>query len=311
MDENENLEETVQEPVVENVESVEETVQESTAAENVETNETTNTTTKNKGKSGLIILIAMIAIIALLLIFERNNNNSIKKLAGSYELVEMYDKGEDATESLKFLEDYGMTFSLNLNEDGTGEIDIMGEKKDLTFTESSIIIDGETQEFSVDDEKRIVIEGEDETKMIFAKKTSDNSNNSDNKEEKKSAISDLIGEEDEDSIVGKYKIVELSDNEGDMSSQLSQMEELGMTITMELKEDGTGEISVLGETMEFTYDDKYFISEGDKSEYTVDEEGKITMIDTEENGGTKMVFEKITEEAEDTIETEDAVENNN
>ena len=188
-----------------------------------------------------------------------------------------------------------MEIKLELREDGTGTINLMGEKSELTFNSFLMTMEGNPQTYSVDKDGRISMESSDGTKMVFARVE-------ENKvEEKTNTIVDSIEENEDTGIIGKYKIVEIRDSEGDMTSELEKMEELGLTIIMELKEGGTGTMNAFGDNMEFTYDDKYFIIDSDKSEYSVDSEGRITIQDSEENGGTTMVFEKTT----DDIETKD------
>ena len=154
-------------------------------------------------------------------------------------------------------------------------------------------MDGDSQTYTVDKDGRISMESSDGTKMVFAKKEENKV-----EENTKTNAINSIEEEDNSGIVGKYKVVEMRDSEEDLTSQIAQMEELGLTIIMELKEDGTGTINAFGDNMDFTYDDKYFMIEEDKSPYSVDSNGRITMQDAEEDGGTVMVFEKTTEDIE-------------
>ena len=62
------------------------------------------------------------------------------KMAGTWELTAMTSDGEDYYATLK---EYGITVVLQLNEDGTGYLDVGGEKEDITWSGSSITIDGE------------------------------------------------------------------------------------------------------------------------------------------------------------------------
>ncbi len=93
-------------------------------------------------------------------------------------------------------------------------------------------------------------------------------------------------------IAGKYKIIEMISNGENMNNQIEQMNNLGMYFTLELKDDGTGIINILGEEESLTYNDKTMIFDGDEQSYVIDEEGNIVL----ENDETKLVFSKMTEE---------------
>ena len=88
------------------------------------------------------------------------------------------------------------------------------------------------------------------------------------------------------SPVGKYVLTGMEEN-GEATSQedLDLLKSLGLTVTMEIKEDGTGSMDLFGEALEFTWDADNIILEGEKQAYTFDG-SKFTI----ENDGTKMEF---------------------
>ncbi|MBR3153156.1 MAG: hypothetical protein IKF52_06135 [Clostridia bacterium] len=89
-------------------------------------------------------------------------------------------------------------------------------------------------------------------------------------------------------VVGKYDLIEMS--EGDETyteSDLETLKTMGLSITMELKDDGTGVMTMYGEDEEFEYDEKNITVNGVKTEYKY-KDGKLTV----EEDDTKMVFEK-------------------
>ena len=98
----------------------------------------------------------------------KTEKKSVESLAGKYELVEMSSGsesyGKDELEALKTL---GYTIVLELNEDGTGALDMYGEKEDLTYDDSSITVDGVKTPYTRSGNK-ITFE-QDDTKMVFEK----------------------------------------------------------------------------------------------------------------------------------------------
>ncbi len=86
-------------------------------------------------------------------------------------------------------------------------------------------------------------------------------------------------------MVGKYELVEVSS--GSLTYSGDQLKTLGMEITMEIKKDKTGTMTMMGETQEFKIEGKDFVIGDDKAPYTFKDK-KITL----EQDGSKMVFEK-------------------
>lgn len=93
---------------------------------------------------------------------------------------------------------------------------------------------------------------------------------------------------DKKKMAGKYELVEMtSGSESYTKEDLESLKAYGFTITMELKDDGTGTMTTYGEEQKLTYDKDGITIDGDKASYTF-ENNKITV----ESDGTKMVFEK-------------------
>lgn len=84
---------------------------------------------------------------------------------------------------------------------------------------------------------------------------------------------------------GKYTLVSM-EAEG-MSFDEDTLKTLGMEITIEFKDDGTGSLDFMGETEEFTWKDGKMISDGE--ELSFDYSGNTVTI---EQDGAKMVFKK-------------------
>ena len=85
-------------------------------------------------------ILALTLVLVMVLALCACGNSS--KMAGTWELTAMTSDGEDYYATLK---EYGITVILQLNEDGTGYLDVGGEKEDITWSGSSITIDGEKE----------------------------------------------------------------------------------------------------------------------------------------------------------------------
>lgn len=90
------------------------------------------------------------------------------------------------------------------------------------------------------------------------------------------------------SIAGVYKVTSMTEDGEDYTELLSAM---GMTIYLDLEDDGTGTINMYGETMDVEWDDDEITIDGESQEYDYSK-GTITM----EEDGTSLVFEKLTKD---------------
>jgi len=96
----------------------------------------------------------------------------------------------------------------------------------------------------------------------------------------------------EKNIAGTYELVEMSDTTQIYSTEdLESLKKLGITLSMELREDRTGAIDLFGEAMELTYDSKNITVNDQPAPYTIYED-RITL----EKDGDKLVFQKVTTE---------------
>ena len=94
------------------------------------------------------------------------------------------------------------------------------------------------------------------------------------------------------SPVGTYKLVNMSDAEAeDYSDTIKTMEDLGLTITIEFKEDKTGVFTIYGVDTNFTWDDKA-ITVNDVSETYELKGDTLTLQESE----AKLIFERVVEE---------------
>ena len=83
---------------------------------------------------------------------------------GTWKLTGLFEGEEDYSAYLAML---GMDLTIVLNEDGTGTMEMMGEKIDITWADGKIMNEGESLSFSVDgDTLTISEEGE---RMVFTR----------------------------------------------------------------------------------------------------------------------------------------------
>ena len=89
-------------------------------------------------------------------------------LVGEYKLVELVDAaGEDSSTLIDHVREQGYEVSLSLNEDGTGTMVMFTSAHDLTWTDTEVVINGDTMNLAYD-QGTLTISGKDGSgKMIF------------------------------------------------------------------------------------------------------------------------------------------------
>lgn len=85
--------------------------------------------------------------------------------SGTYNLVSMEMDGE--TIDADTLKEFGMEVTITFNSDGTGSIDMAGDKEEFEWKGNTITADGEEIEFRLDGSK-LTLEQDGET-MVFSK----------------------------------------------------------------------------------------------------------------------------------------------
>lgn len=85
--------------------------------------------------------------------------------SGTYNLVSMEMDGEKVDADM--LEEYGVEITITFNSDGTGNIDMMGDKEEFEWKDNKIIADGDEISFQLDGNK-LTLEDDGET-MVFSK----------------------------------------------------------------------------------------------------------------------------------------------
>ena len=101
----------------------------------------------------------------------------------------------------------------------------------------------------------------------------------------------VIGKKTRD-LTGKYELIDMKANDNAISqSDIEKMKKLGLTVTLEMREDGTGTLNMFGEKKKLTYNEKKITVEGDSADYTFEDE-KLTF----KENGEEMVFERVSED---------------
>lgn len=87
--------------------------------------------------------------------------------AGTYELYELQSETDAVShDDIELVKSFGLTTSLQLNEDGTGVFDVFGTTTDITWDAENIYIDGEATPYTYEDGK-VSISADGDT-MVFA-----------------------------------------------------------------------------------------------------------------------------------------------
>lgn len=193
---------------------------------------------------------------------------------GCYVLDSMTMEG--TTIDAEMLASLGMTAYIEFFEDGTGTIDLMGETEDFEWEDDTIYADGEALTFTLDGDTLTITD--DEGEMVF-----------------------VAGEKPETPIVTPTEPVDYPDELPDGVYYLTEVSANGTTVSgddlvatglsdtyIEFRADGTGEIGIMGETEEFTWEGTVMTdSIGDVLTYTYD--GTEVSFEAE---GTVMTFSK-------------------
>ncbi|WP_035790834.1 hypothetical protein [Butyrivibrio sp. FC2001] len=97
-------------------------------------------------------------------------------------------------------------------------------------------------------------------------------------------------------MVGYYKIIKFISEGEDITEELHEMESMGSSIYLIVREDGTGYVSMLGENTDFDWNDKIFTMHdadmGDTDTPYTFKDGQITLA----ADNTEMVFVAMTED---------------
>ncbi len=109
-------------------------------------------------------IVALTLVLVMVLALAACGGGSSMSAAGTWKLTGMTKDGQDYSEYLSML---GMEITMVLNDDGTGYMEAMGEKVDVTWDESGITSQGETISYTLDGDK-LTFE-EDGSQMTFTR----------------------------------------------------------------------------------------------------------------------------------------------
>ena len=109
-------------------------------------------------------LVALCLVLVLVVAMVACGGGGKNPAVGTWKLTGLFEGEEDYSAYLAML---GMDLTIVLNEDGTGTMEMMGEKLDITWADGKIMNEGESLSFSVDaDTLTIAEEGE---RMVFTR----------------------------------------------------------------------------------------------------------------------------------------------
>ena len=109
-------------------------------------------------------LVALCLVLVLVVAMVACGGGGKDPAVGTWKLTGLFEGEEDYSAYLAML---GMDLTLVLNEDGTGTMEMMGEKLDITWADGKIMNEGESLSFSVNgDTLTIAEEGE---RMVFTR----------------------------------------------------------------------------------------------------------------------------------------------
>lgn len=109
------------------------------------------------------ILLSVLVILSILACLAACGSKG--QPSGTYKLVSMEMDGEELDADM--IEEYGMEVTITFNSDGTGSLNMMGEKEEFEWKGNTMTADGEEVEFKLDGNK-LTLE-QDGTKMVFSK----------------------------------------------------------------------------------------------------------------------------------------------
>ena len=108
------------------------------------------------------ILLSVLVILSILACLAACGS---KGPSGTYNLVSMEMDGEKVDADM--LKEYGLEVTITFNADGTGNVNMMGEKEEFEWKGNTITADGEEINFTLNGNK-LTLEQDGET-MVFSK----------------------------------------------------------------------------------------------------------------------------------------------
>lgn len=240
-------------------------------------------------KKVLALLLAIAMILSLAACSGKGKDKGTYNDAGYYEIFSSTD--EDGTMSRADYDDLDWLIFLQLNDDGTGVLDMDdGDAYDLTWKDGSVTMDGETINYAL--AGGMLTLDLDGLVMIFKKAAAPA------KEEAAGGFGGLIGKGKAAAganaapagPAGTWALIEIQSDNPDASAtaeDIQMLADLGLSSELVLNDDGTGELTIFGESQDVTWDDDGMTVDGDPTEYVVD--GNTISL-TQET--TTLVFER-------------------
>ena len=228
-----------------------------------------------------------------------------KAMTGTYRLTGGYFDGKEITQDVfEAMELLGLSVRLTLNEDGSAQLEYMGETLECTWEPERL--NSNDENISITFENGVLTLTRGEEYLNFVKMTDDAADAEaaagESKEKEKEEIKigaeeyEQSAESDSDcaskdvpeaatgSIAGYYKLLKTEENGSVTDATI--LSSIGLEIYLVLNEDGTGKMNLFGAEMDLTWDDESISFYDEKTTYEYDD-GKLTIT----SGGSKMYFE--------------------
>ena len=135
----------------------------------------TNEETQKKPKSGArVALIGSVGALAIgAAAYGARNANQAEQaasevsIAGHYEIVSMEGNNVPSEEDLAFLQQSGLTITMDIQENGTGVMHLFGEEMDFSYDLESHTFEIDDQQFPFTTDEETLTLQQDSGNMIF------------------------------------------------------------------------------------------------------------------------------------------------
>ncbi|MBR2675617.1 MAG: hypothetical protein IKE28_01715 [Solobacterium sp.] len=121
----------------------------------------------------LLYKIAVLGLLFSLAGCQKEKEPEPLPIEGTYKLTELVDsEGTDAGKLLANIQEEGEKVTMVLNDDGTGTLNIFDEPHSLTWTETEIVLEGQSLPMDWSPENLILHGGNEGTgRMVFQKES--------------------------------------------------------------------------------------------------------------------------------------------
>lgn len=124
--------------------------------------------TKKSNSKVVVITVVALVVIALIAIVGLAISKSGNSIVGTYELISMVNDGEEASaEDIQLMKSFGLTVTLQVNDDNTAQMSMFGEKIDFTYDKNNFIM--EDQSYTYTKNGDVITLEQDGDNLVFRK----------------------------------------------------------------------------------------------------------------------------------------------